>query len=60
MQVNVEMDDVTKKEDPPTIKFVQPSRTGWWIVCIFRSWVEPALKCFYFCLMAFMDIKLWV
>ncbi|XP_020608563.1 RNA polymerase-associated protein LEO1-like isoform X2 [Orbicella faveolata] len=28
MQVNVEMDDLTKEKDHPTIKFVQPNRKG--------------------------------
>ena len=46
MQVNVEMDDLTKEEDNLTIEFVQPNRKGWWTVCVFPSDLRPALKCF--------------
>ena len=35
MQVNVEMEDLTKEEEHPAIEFAQPNRKGWWVVCVF-------------------------
>ena len=59
-QVNIEMDHViTKEEDYPKIRFVQPNRKGWWTVCIFSSdsSLNPAVKSFCFCITAFLDKK---
>ena len=57
IEVNVEMDDLTKNEDHLAIKFAQPSKKGWWIVCIFPSCLMTALKCFYFCATSFTEYQ---
>jgi len=59
MQVNIEMDHVTKEEDHPNLRFVQPNRKGWWIVCIFpsSSGLKPTVTCFYFFITEFTGKK---
>lgn len=52
MQVNVEMDDLTKEDDHPTVKFLQPNRKGWsgysaYLLIPFPSGHKPALRYFF-------------